>query len=180
MGVLREREIVATGRRCERNSEVFPSACVTDIDGAADNPLMAHLALRGVLTGTTRLAPLVEVDVCAQRCEINQSMELTRILATNLRVLRELRGRLGQLELAQRVGVSRRTIARLENAEVADPGIDQVRSLAAALGVPFDLLVTRRLVQVTLPLPLDVKERLESEEGVKLLAKLIQAVDETK
>ena len=59
-------------------------------------------------------------------------MELTRILATNLRVLRELRGRLGQLELAQRVGVSRRTIARLENAEVADPGVDQVRGLAAA------------------------------------------------
>ena len=63
-------------------------------------------------------------------------MELTRILATNLRVLRELRGRLGQLELAQRVGVSRRTIARLENAEVADPGVDQVRGLAAALRVP--------------------------------------------
>ena len=62
-------------------------------------------------------------------------MELTRILATNLRVLRELRGRLGQLELAQRVGVSRRTIARLENAEVADPGVDQVRGLAAALDI---------------------------------------------
>ena len=107
-------------------------------------------------------------------------MELTRILATNLRVLRELRGRLGQLELAQRVGVSRRTIARLENAEVADPGIDQVRSLAEALGVPFDLLVTRRLVQVTLPLPLDVKERLESDEGVALLARLIRTIDETK
>ncbi|MEM9067924.1 MAG: helix-turn-helix transcriptional regulator [Myxococcota bacterium] len=106
-------------------------------------------------------------------------MELTRILATNLRVLRELRGRLGQLELAQQVGVSRRTIARLENAEVADPGIDQVRGLAAALKVPFDLLVTRRLVPVTLPVPAEIRDRLEGEEGVELLARIIRAIDET-
>ncbi|MEO0326447.1 MAG: helix-turn-helix transcriptional regulator [Myxococcota bacterium] len=106
-------------------------------------------------------------------------MQLTKTLATNLRVLRELRGRLGQLELAQRVGVSRRTIARLENAEVADPGVDQVRSLAAALRVPFDLLVTRRLVPVTLPVPTDVRDRLEGDEGVALLARIIRAVDET-
>ncbi|HJK95294.1 MAG TPA: helix-turn-helix transcriptional regulator [Polyangiaceae bacterium LLY-WYZ-15_(1-7)] len=105
-------------------------------------------------------------------------MELTRILATNLRVLRELRGRLGQLELAQRVGVSRRTIARLENAEVADPGVDQVRGLAAALRVPFDLLVTRRLVPVTVPVPVDVRDRLEGEDGPELLARIIRAVDE--
>lgn len=114
----------------------------------------------------------------ARRCEL-KSMQLTKTLATNLRVLRELRGRLGQLELAQRVGVSRRTIARLENAEVADPGVDQVRSLAAALRVPFDLLVTRRLVPVTLPVPTDVRDRLEGDEGVALLARIIRAVDET-
>jgi transcriptional regulator with XRE-family HTH domain len=53
-------------------------------------------------------------------------MDVTKILAANLRVLRELRGKLGQLELGQRVGVSRRTIARLESAEVGDPGVDQV------------------------------------------------------
>lgn len=106
-------------------------------------------------------------------------MGLTRILATNLRVLRELRGRLGQLELAQRVGVSRRTIARLENAEVADPGVEQVRGLAAALGVPFELLVTRRLVPVTIPLPVEIRDRLESEEGVALLARIVRTIDET-
>lgn len=106
-------------------------------------------------------------------------MQLTRILATNLRILRELRGRLGQLELAQRVGVSRRTIARLENAEVADPGVDQVRSLAAALGVPFELLVTRRLVAISLAVPSDVRERLEGPEGPMLLAKIVRVVDET-
>ncbi|MEM1413854.1 MAG: helix-turn-helix transcriptional regulator [Myxococcota bacterium] len=106
------------------------------------------------------------------------AMNLTKTLATNLRVLRELRGRLGQLELAQRVGVSRRTIARLENAEVADPGVDQVRGLAEALRVPFDLLVTRRLVPITIPVPTDVRDRLEGEEGVALLARIIRAVDE--
>jgi len=107
------------------------------------------------------------------------SMELTKILATNLRVLRDIRGRLGQLELAQRVGVSRRTIARLENAEVGDPGVEQVRGLAAALRVPFELLVTRRLVAVTIPLPTDVRERLESDEGPELIARIVRAVDET-
>ncbi len=106
-------------------------------------------------------------------------MVLTRILATNLRFLRELRGRLGQLELAQRVGVSRRTIARLENAEVADPGVEQVRGLAAALQVPFELLVTRTLVPVTIPVPEEIRDRLESEEGVELLARIVRTIDET-
>ncbi len=106
-------------------------------------------------------------------------MALTRILATNLRVLRELRGRLGQLELAQRVGVSRRTIARLENAEVGDPGIAQVRGLAAALRVPFELLVTRRLVPVTIPVPVEIRDRLEGDEGVELLARIVRTIDET-
>ena len=104
-------------------------------------------------------------------------MELVKILATNLRVLREIRGRLGQLELAQLVGVSRRTIARLENAEVADPGIDQVRSLAAALGVPLELLVARRLVAVTLPMPSEIRERLAAPGGAELLAKMIRAAE---
>ena len=86
---------------------------------------------------------------------------------------------MGQLELAQRVGVSRRTIARLENAEVADPGIDQVRGLAAALKVPFEMLVTRRLVPVTIPVPVEIRDRLEGEEGVALLERIVRAIDET-
>ena len=106
-------------------------------------------------------------------------MDVTKILAANLRVLRELRGKLGQLELGQRVGVSRRTIARLESAEVGDPGVDQVRGLADALSVPFDLLVTRRLVPVTLPVPTDVRERLQSDEAAELLAKIVRVIDET-
>ncbi len=108
----------------------------------------------------------------------DRSMELTRTLATNLRVLRELRGRLGQLELAQKIGVSRRTIARLENAEVADPGVEQLRSLAHALRVPLDLLISRRLVAVSIPVPHDIRDRLEGDEGPSLLAKLVQLVDD--
>ena len=107
-------------------------------------------------------------------------MQLTKILATNLRVLRELRGRLGQLELAQRVGVSRRTIARLENAEVADPGVEQVRALAGELGVTFDLLVTRQLISTTLPLPLEQSQRLEGPEGPELIARIVRTLDESK
>ena len=105
-------------------------------------------------------------------------MQLTKILATNLRILRELRGRLGQLELAQRVGVSRRTIARLENSEVADPGVEQVRALATELGVPFDLLVTRQLIAVTLPLPSEFRERLAGPGGPALIARIVRALDE--
>lgn len=101
------------------------------------------------------------------------------VIAANLRVLRELRGRLGQLDLAQKVGVSRRTIARLENGEVADPGVDQVRSLAAALRVPLQLLVGRRLLPVTLPVPAGVRERLESDEGPELLARIVEMVEST-
>lgn len=99
------------------------------------------------------------------------------VIAANLRILRELRSRLGQLELAERVGVSRRTIARLENGEVADPGIDQVRSLAAALGVTAELLSTRRLRAVSLPLPLEVAARIESEEGPELLEAIVRTVE---
>lgn len=106
-------------------------------------------------------------------------MSMTRTLATNLRVLRDMRGRLGQLDLAERIGVSRRTIARLESAEVTDPGIEQIKSIADALRVPFHLLVSRRLVPVTIPVPAEIRDRLESEEGVELLVRMIQAADDT-
>jgi len=99
------------------------------------------------------------------------------VIAANLRILREMRGRLGQLELAERVGVSRRTIARLENAEVADPGIDQVRALARTLGVTTELLSGRKLTAVTLPLPVELAERLASDEGPELLAAVIRVLD---
>ncbi len=98
------------------------------------------------------------------------------VIAANLRMLRELRTRLGQLELAQRVGVSRRTIARLENAEVADPGIEQVQSLAAALGVTPHMLTTMELEPITIPVPEDVKRRLASEDGAELVEQVIRFV----
>ncbi|MDH5493320.1 MAG: helix-turn-helix domain-containing protein [Myxococcales bacterium] len=106
-------------------------------------------------------------------------MSSRSVIAVNLRVLRELRDRMGQLELAERVGVSRRTIARLENAEVADPGIDQVRALAAALGVTLRMLSEQRLVGLSLPLPEDVRARLCSGEGPALLERIIHLIRTT-
>ena len=75
------------------------------------------------------------------------------VISANLPILRELHGRVGQLELAQRVGVSRRTIARLENAEVADPGVDLMSRIASELGVTISLVTESKLQAMTLALP---------------------------
>ena len=55
---------------------------------------------------------------------------------------------------------------------------EQVRSLAKELGVPFDLLVTRQLIAVTVPLPSEYKERLAGPEGPALIAKMVRALDD--
>jgi transcriptional regulator with XRE-family HTH domain len=91
------------------------------------------------------------------------------VISANLPILRELRNRMGQLELAERVGVSRRTIARLENAEVADPGVDLMARIAEELGVTLSLVTECKLRAVTLALPEDVCKRLESAEGAEIL-----------
>lgn len=105
-------------------------------------------------------------------------MKPTRdILARNLRVLRELRGRIGQLDLAKQIGVSRRTVARLESADVADPGVDQVRRLADSLGVSMELLATRELRAVTLPLPVELAAKLEGKDGAALLDAVVMALE---
>jgi len=97
------------------------------------------------------------------------------VISANLPLLRELRNRVGQLDLAQRVGVSRRTIARLENAEVADPGVDLMARIAQELGVTLSLLTQTRLRAVTLALPEDVCDKLESADGPKTLEAMVQA-----
>jgi len=97
------------------------------------------------------------------------------VISANLPILRELRNRIGQLELAQRVGVSRRTIARLENAEVADPGVDLVGRIARELGVTLSLVTESKLRAVTLALPEDVCERLGSAEGAQILDAMVRA-----
>lgn len=96
------------------------------------------------------------------------------VIARNLRTLRELRG-LSQLELAQRVGVSRRTVARLEAAEIADPGIDQMRDVARVLGVTLEMICEQRLVPVDLPVPEDVRDLLAGEHGARVLAEMVRA-----
>jgi len=97
------------------------------------------------------------------------------VISANLSVLRELRERIGQLELAQRVGVSRRTVARLENAEVTDPGLDLMGRIAKELGVSLALLTASKVRAVTLPLPEDLCERLRSPQGPEILDAMIRA-----
>lgn len=97
------------------------------------------------------------------------------VISANLPILRELRDRIGQLELADRVGVSRRTIARLENTEVADPGVDLVRRIGRELGVTLSVLTEGKLRAVTIALPEDVCELLESNQGPEILEAIIRA-----
>ena len=96
------------------------------------------------------------------------------VISANLPILRQLRGRIGQHELAERVGVSRRTIARLESGEVADPGVDLMRRIAHELGVSSSQLTEARIRAVTLPLPEDICGRLESEDAPVILAAMIR------
>lgn len=102
-------------------------------------------------------------------------MAVIDVISANLPILRELRDRMGQLDLAQRVGVSRRTIARLENAEVADPGVDLMGRIAKELGVSLSVLTESEVEATWLALPKDVVERLASNEGPKVLDAMIAA-----
>jgi transcriptional regulator with XRE-family HTH domain len=97
------------------------------------------------------------------------------VISANLPILRELRNRIGQLDLAQRVGVSRRTIARLENAEVADPGVELMGRVASELGATLSLVTESKLCAMTLALPEDVCERLASGEGPEILEAMVRA-----
>jgi transcriptional regulator with XRE-family HTH domain len=97
------------------------------------------------------------------------------VISANLPVLRELQNRIGQLELADRVGVSRRTIARLENADVTDPGVDLMRRIAGELGVTLSLATECKLRAVTIALPEDVCDRLASAEGGEILEAMVRA-----
>ncbi len=94
------------------------------------------------------------------------------VIATNLRTLRKVRG-LSQPELAARVGISPRTVARLEAAQVADPSINHVKSLSRALGVTVDLLTETELRPITIAVPDEVKDLLETSDGLALLSELM-------
>lgn len=97
------------------------------------------------------------------------------VISANLPILRELRDRIGQLELADRVGVSRRTIARLENTEVADPGVDLMRRIGRELKVSLALLTESKVRAVNIALPEDVCQRLESKDGPEVLDAMVRA-----
>jgi transcriptional regulator with XRE-family HTH domain len=95
--------------------------------------------------------------------------ETKDVIAANLRTLRKVRG-LSQPELAQKVGISPRTIARLEAGQVADPSINHVRALARSLGVSVDLLSESELKPLTIAVPAGLCERLTTPEGLELLS----------
>ena len=97
--------------------------------------------------------------------------ETKDVIAANLRTLRKVRG-LSQPELAQKVGISPRTIARLEAGQVADPSINHVRALSRALGVTVDLLSESELKPLTIAVPAKLRDILETPEGLELLSEL--------
>jgi len=99
-------------------------------------------------------------------------MSTKDVIAANLRTLRKVRG-LSQPELAAKVGISPRTVARLEAAQVADPSINHVRDLARALGVTVDLLSETALEPLTIAVPVKLKDVLETPEGLTLLSELL-------
>jgi len=102
-------------------------------------------------------------------------MAVIDVISANLPLLRELKDRMGQQELAKRVGVSRRTIARLENAEVSDPGVDLVGRVGQELGVSLALLTDCELQEIALALPEDVVKKLRSNEGPEVLDAMVRA-----
>jgi transcriptional regulator with XRE-family HTH domain len=99
-------------------------------------------------------------------------MSTKDVIAANLRTLRKVRG-LSQPELAAKVGISPRTIARLEAAQVADPSINHVRELARALGVTVDLLSECALEPLTIAVPVKLRDVLDTPEGLALLSELL-------
>jgi transcriptional regulator with XRE-family HTH domain len=99
-------------------------------------------------------------------------MSTKDVIASNLRTLRKVRG-LSQPELAAKVGISPRTIARLEAGQVADPSITHVRDLARALGVTVDLISESELEPLTIAVPSKVKQVLDTPEGLELLSELL-------
>ena len=99
-------------------------------------------------------------------------MSTKDVIAANLRTLRKVRG-LSQPELAAKVGISPRTIARLEAGQVADPSINHVRDLARALGVTVDLISESELAPLTIAVPARVKQVLDTAEGLELLSELL-------
>jgi transcriptional regulator with XRE-family HTH domain len=71
------------------------------------------------------------------------------------------------------VGISPRTLARLEAGEVADPSINHVRALSRALGVTVDLLSECELKPLTIAVPAVLRDTLDTPEGLAMLAELV-------
>jgi len=116
---------------------------------------------------------VLQVATCAQaQCQYRLAMSTKDVIAANLRILRKVRG-MSQPELAEKVGISPRTVARLEAGQVADPSINHVRDLSRALGVTVDMLSECELAPLTIAVPLRLREVLETPDGLSLLSELL-------
>ena len=99
-------------------------------------------------------------------------MDRKDVIAKNLPVLREIRGKMSQQELAECIDVSRRTIARLERGDIADPGVEQLARIADVLGVSVATIIEEPLQAVSIPLPKKGSARLEGKERAQLIERL--------
>ena len=70
---------------------------------------------------------------------MSEARDLVRTVATNVRAMRSSAG-LTLPELAERSGLGRSTLAQLESGQ-ANPSIETLWAIAAALGVPFGRLI---------------------------------------
>ena len=74
----------------------------------------------------------------------NRATITVKMIAILPDIVRRLRGEMTQAELAQRAGVARHTVLRIENGRADSVTFDTLNRLAKALGVDADKLVTFR------------------------------------
>jgi transcriptional regulator with XRE-family HTH domain len=101
-----------------------------------------------------------------------------RSLRANL-TFERAKQRISQAELAQRAGVSRYAVIRLESGEYANPGLELLDKIARALGVPVHALLRPAAVDTRLPDDAELLLRMHGPESEFVDAKdALAAIDE--
>ena len=91
-------------------------------------------------------------------------MKLSKIISKNIKRLRELQN-LTQLQLAEKGGLPRSTLATLESGE-SNPSVDTLVKLAASLSVSLDELVSRARPKTKLVRAKEVQKQKKSGGSV--------------
>lgn len=93
-----------------------------------------------------------------------------------------LRGRESQEEFAHRAGISRRTLQAIETGVTASPGIDKIKSIADALGVAVEVLISGQAPKKAAAAPLtheDIRSELQNlRASVEPLNSLVQLIED--